>query len=232
MYRKCIETYTQHKTMSVVIPCIPRHVQYLKDVLNSIQYQTVLPQTVIIALSETNKNDCFTLQKKYQNLYQNFNIIFSCVGHKAYAAENRNRGASIVKTDYITFIDADDLMVNNKIQIILNMFNSIDTDFILHTIGHQSTDKIIHNDEIQSVYKEGTQNYIESELFEIDNIINHGHISIKTHIYNTFKQSDNIKYRRGEDSEFIKRLLHHKIKMTLIDTELTKYREELSSENN
>ena len=231
MYKKLKEIYIQPKTISVVIPCIPKHVQHLEGLLDSIQSQTLLPQAVIIALSETNNQECTKLQKQFQKLYHNFKIIFNCVEHKAYAAENRNRGASVVKTDYITFIDADDLMNPNKIMTIVKLFNEQDTDAILHTLNDKkNTHKIISSDKLRSILPKNHTNYIRHSLVGLNNRIHHGHISIKTDVYNKYKQNENLKYRRGQDSEFVKRLLNNGINIIIVDSDLTRYRQHLSSE--
>jgi glycosyltransferase involved in cell wall biosynthesis len=230
MYKRIKETYNSHKTISVVIPCIPKHIKHLNELLHSIESQTLLPQEVIIALSETNNQYCIKLQNEYNKLYNKLKIIFNCVEHNAYAAENRNRGARIVNTDYITFIDADDLMNPNKIMTIIKLFKTIDTDVILHTIKDKKiTNKIIYSDEIRSQIDKNHTNYLQHKLFGLNNRIHHAHISIKTDVYNKYKQNEDSKYYRKEDSEFVKRLINSDVKTIIIDTDLTQYRQVLSS---
>jgi len=45
-------------SVCVAIPCIPRHLSSLRDVLLDIRLQTVLPQEVVVSLSETEPSEC------------------------------------------------------------------------------------------------------------------------------------------------------------------------------
>jgi len=44
-------------SVCVAIPCVPRHLSSLRDVLLDIRLQTVLPQEVVVSLSETDPSE-------------------------------------------------------------------------------------------------------------------------------------------------------------------------------
>jgi len=43
--------------VTVGIPCIPKHVQYLSELIQNINEQELLPKEIIISLSESNEDD-------------------------------------------------------------------------------------------------------------------------------------------------------------------------------
>lgn len=49
-------------SVCVAIPCIPRHLSSLRDVLLDIRLQTVLPQEVVVSLSETEAGEYVSLR--------------------------------------------------------------------------------------------------------------------------------------------------------------------------
>ena len=66
-----------HETLktSIIIPCHPKHAQYLYELLKFYENQTILPNEVVISLSEANQVDLilknnFKIINNYYNLYR------------------------------------------------------------------------------------------------------------------------------------------------------------------
>ena len=172
-----------------------------------------------------NEQQAKELEKKYSDL--NIKVIFT--EKKQYAAANRNMAASGNKCDYISFMDADDIMLENKIEIlkkiiieekplsIIHNYNSVNTKYkVNNNIKHK-----IYGDEIYEILKKTkTQNITKFK-------VHHGHITISKDIFNNVKQDTSDKWRRGQDSKFIRDIFKHygkdKKVMIYIDIPLTIY---------
>ena len=111
--------------IGVAIPCYYGHIERLYDLLDSIEKQTILPTKVVISISSTSK---FNLNKTYS-----FPLSVIITVDKQNAAKNRNIAAlNLLDMDYITFIDADDIMHPQRIEFLLKGFQTYDSDIILH----------------------------------------------------------------------------------------------------
>ena len=63
--------------ISICIPCYPPHKKLLETCIESISKQTVLPDEIIIAISETTNNEANNMLDTYNKLYPNLNIKIS-----------------------------------------------------------------------------------------------------------------------------------------------------------
>ncbi len=114
--------------VSVIIPCFNVK-EYVAECVASVIEQTY-PDIEIICV-DNNSSDgtyalLFELKQKYPNrikIFQEFKKGASCA---------RNKGLSEASGDWIQFLDADDLLMDNKIEHQLNIVNSHDNiDFIV-----------------------------------------------------------------------------------------------------
>lgn len=118
-------------TTSVIIPCHPDHVQYLESLLISYRDQTVLPDEIIISLSQAHTISKSTL------------IALECIQwpfelhilkHKEKFPPGRNRNEACYKAskDIIICQDADDLPHPQRVEIIRSVFETYMIDHLLH----------------------------------------------------------------------------------------------------
>lgn len=87
---------------SVVIPSLGR-LDYLNELLESIEKQTMQPQEILLLLD--NNDHCKTISTQIKQS-PNLNVLF-CSGMNL--AEKRNHGAAIARADILVFSDDDDL---------------------------------------------------------------------------------------------------------------------------
>ena len=216
--------------ISVVIPCIPKHLKYLEELISSIDDQTILPYQIIISISDYNDNDSKVLQEFYNINFPNLNIVILNQLNEAYAGENRNRGCKVCTTKYVTFIDADDLMVKNKIEIVLELFQNNDMDALIHTFGDKDTNKLFDNETMKIVKEKSRCIWLNHNCIGLKNIIHHGHITVKKSIFDVIHQDSSMK--RGQDSHFVREIINNDFKLYLIDKSLSIYRPQYSSSRN
>jgi glycosyltransferase involved in cell wall biosynthesis len=119
--------------IGVAIPAYIGHIERLFNLLDSIQNQTVIPDKVVVSCSSS-KNSDFELDCYLEKLQQyTFSLEIITSEEKKNAAQNRNIAASkLSDVDYITFIDADDVMHPQRIEILLNVFQLHESDIVLH----------------------------------------------------------------------------------------------------
>ena len=119
--------------VDVIIPCVPTHTQHLPDVLQSIRDNTMAPDHVIIALSETSAATCAGMRDELQRVLGDaIPLRMTCTESKANASTNRNRGARLSTADILMFFDADDLMLRDRIAALVSALRTEGADAVLH----------------------------------------------------------------------------------------------------
>lgn len=108
--------------VSVVVPCVPKHVDLLPDLLASFARQTVPPDELILALSGCAE----------PALHAPFPMRATLAATVRPAAANRNRGLEIAAHRVVIFHDADDLPHPRRIEIIRSIFERYEVAHLMH----------------------------------------------------------------------------------------------------
>jgi glycosyltransferase involved in cell wall biosynthesis len=202
--------------IGVAIPAYIGHIKGLFKLLDSIQNQTVIPDKVVVSCSSTKKSDleldCYFEKVKQYSFY--LEIITS--EEKKSAAQNRNIAASkLTDMDYITFIDADDIMHPQRIEILLKVFQEYDSDIILHNyFVHVTFENIIFNKIENSDINVRTNSLRQHWSGCIEHInyveegIHHSQVSVKNEVFNKIKFPEEIEFNRKEDCIFCHRVFN------------------------
>lgn len=120
-------------TVSVVIPCVPKHVPHLRNLITLYAQQTIRPLEVIIALSEADKACPHVLRTIDGNDIQwPFKVTVLRSNTAMFAGTNRNRGVAHAQGDIIMFQDADDIPHPQRIEIVKYFFETHDIVHLLH----------------------------------------------------------------------------------------------------
>jgi glycosyltransferase involved in cell wall biosynthesis len=212
--------------IGVAIPCYYGHIQRLYDLLDSIEKQTIIPDKVVVSSSSTTD---FKLKKIY-----NFSLELIVTEDKQNASKNRNIAASKLNDmDYITFIDADDIMHPQRIELILKGFQLHDSDIILHNYVESSKCTIENFFESNQEINIRTHTLIQSRSGCITHIsgyndrvdkIHHGQVTLKREIYEQVKFPEEREFETKEDSVFCYRVFNlPNIKHAYIQNELSYY---------
>ena len=213
--------------IGVAIPSYYGHISRLFDLLDSIENQTILPDKVVVSCSSTNS---FENTKKY-----NFSLDIIITSDKHNASQNRNIAAlNLLNMNYITFIDADDIMHPQRIEMLLYAFKTYNSDIILHNYINEIpifapnifqnilNINIRTNTLIQSA--SGCITHIDGYNDTIDKI-HHSQVTIKTEIFTQVKFPEEDIYNRKEDCVFCYRVFSlPNIKHAYIQNELSYYK--------
>ena len=99
------------------IPCIPPDINGLTNLIKNVNNQSRLPDEIIISHSESSNKQGLRLQEHLNQISESPVKVITTT-NKAYAGFNRNIIANHSNSEYISYIDADDLMHPERIKII------------------------------------------------------------------------------------------------------------------
>ena len=120
--------------ISVIIPCVDKHLNLLEKLLESMILYTRHPDEVIVSISPRYlKLDLSNVKLRLENKYSFLKcIVQNCV---TTAGMNRNSCLDIVSGDIIVANDADDIMHPQKLEIIEDIFMKYPyTKLIVHNL--------------------------------------------------------------------------------------------------
>ena len=109
-------------TIGVAIPCYHGHITILTTLLDNIEKQSRKPDMVVVS--------CSGVQSMPQQKYS-YPLKIVMTPDKLNTAQNRNIAASMLDTDIISFMDADDQMHFQRLEIIEKAFEN-DIVIFLH----------------------------------------------------------------------------------------------------
>jgi len=104
--------------VSVVIPAYNAG-KYIVDCLDSVISQTVTPKEIIV-VNDGSTDETRTIVQKYENKFDNI----KCISKKnAGLSEARNTGIQEASSEFIAFLDSDDMWLPEKLEKQLKLFD-------------------------------------------------------------------------------------------------------------
>jgi glycosyltransferase involved in cell wall biosynthesis len=205
--------------IGVAVSCYVNHLPLLIDLLDSIENQTRKPDKVVVSCSSTKQEDELKLIKEYTYPYE---IIYT-PEHKN-AASNRNIAiAQLLDMEYITFMDADDIMHPQRIEILVRTMEETDGDIILHNFSYQNNFKPIKHFQytINELYVSPSGCIMSS----YDYPLHHSQSTVRRYILEFVRFCEDPEYNRKEDCLFCKQVFELKnVVNVYIMNELSWYR--------
>jgi len=124
------------KKTSVFIPCIFDHWHYLSMLIECYNYGTIKPDEIVIFMSGveekkfgTNKN---VVHQTWNIEKSNFDLKIIIKENVFMPSEARNQALDVCAGEIIIMQDADDLPTPNRVESILNAFESYTIDVFIH----------------------------------------------------------------------------------------------------
>ena len=226
--------YFENPSIAIGIPCIPKHVKHLPELMESIKKQTISPTEVILGISETDKQEADKLLKRFSSILLPSKLIVTSTAERAFEGENRNRIADHCTADLISFIDADDLLHHQRNEILLDVYNRYRPRSIVHqwTSNLKYMGEKINNAKVVDgmMLHKLNKNKKTPHLVGAEGL-HHAHITVETKLFKKIRQDEGGGI--GKDSKFVRRILDTYLNdpkaMYFIKERLTIYRPELSS---
>lgn len=208
--------------VSVIVP-VYNEAKYVGKCIRSLACQT-LTDIEIILINDGSKDSSIKIMRKYEKIYDN--IIAIDMEHKGVGAA-RNKGLDIAKGEYIKFVDADDYLEPNALEIMYNLAKQYNVDLVrcnFRTIlgpfklGDFHSCNDIKGNKIIDVYKD--KDFIVTETPALGNKF------IKKELLGNFRFEDKIKW---EDLAIAPALLAKSKKIYYLDSALYNYRANLNT---
>lgn len=120
------------KSLAVVVP-IYNVEDYLLECLESIRQQTIFPNLEIILIDDGSTDSSGEIAESFSSLYPN------CIYHRKInggLGAARNTGMDLANSEFITFIDSDDIVPPRAFELLLSPFRN---DRINVTVGRMKT---------------------------------------------------------------------------------------------
>ena len=158
--------------------------------------------------------------------YNSVPVLFQYTKETLNPSQNRNRAASVLDTDIISFMDGDDLMHPRRLEYIHSVF-----------ADHPSVDVVYHS------YSRGLDYPHTFEPIEHMNLLfdviepnpdawgvrvttsplHHAHVSMRRSLFERFKFDESSEHAFREDSVYARTLLEHGVKPAYIENPLSHY---------
>lgn len=171
--------------LGVVIPCTKKQLPLLSRCFDSIENQSIKPDSVIVSCSSTSSLDL----PEYN---YSFPIKIITTLEKKNVAENRNIAALNLDTDIISFFSCEDIMHPQRLEFIYESFINYQSDIVLHSyIEHKGGNL---NQTMFSIYQSpnshvNTLSRSSSGCATVigNHRIHHSHVSVTRFIMSRYK---------------------------------------------
>ena len=213
-----------------MIPTTANHSKHLGSVLGSIAQQTVPVDRVVVSASGISSESCSVLNDSINQQYPNIPIQLECESKEAYAAANRNRGAGHCTESLVSFMDVDDLMSPTRIERLKEIFHETNADAVYHGYEGNNSTGVRYSADDMRVRNNNQKDRNGPFIFDNGTKLHHGHPTVRRKVYLDTEQNKTELYRRGEDSEYARRLCNDGYNIVFQDEPLSVYRQHLSTE--
>lgn len=211
-------------TLGVAIPCYAGHFHYLTSLLSNIASSTMKPSEIAISCSS------WSHDKLEYFSYDGIPVQVWYSSDKLNASQNRNRAASLLKTNLISFLDADDLMHPRRIEFLLHAFETRpDISAVFHDYAYQPVS--MRNDPF---WEEHQANPLPNKVQKDPNAagiiveggpyaIHQAQVTIRSRLFSVFRFNEDWSYFRKEDSMYAATLVTHEVPCLYLNNKLSRY---------
>lgn len=219
-----ITAKVQNLTTSVIIPCHYKHVVHLYNLLKCYETQTVLPDEIVISISEIDQAPKDLIAKLKAEPWL-FPVKYVESKKQAYAGKNRNAACEIATGDIFICQDADDLPHYRRVEIIKFFFSTYNIDHLMHCYsGFKSTfkDHLLATIPLEKIKFIQPKKYNDSQKIPVHN----GNVAIRRHVFDKIKWED--RSLGDEDIRFNQKIYKGLFKNIVVIAQLINYRIHLS----
>lgn len=239
--------------MTVVVPLVKAHDHHIPELLRTLAFETDVIEAVVIARSSLKLGRVESYSQWLLGLGSRVgvNVRLESSPKQATAGENRNRGWSAASSEFVAFVDADDLYVSGRLGMMLSVATTFNSNLVLHDFWNSedewrsspaddwSMEDVLHTEQLFSATfpngrdrdREGITPGDTNVSIPPSNGRSHaatqGHTLVRTSISQLV--SFGSRYP-GEDGQFCRDVLWEMGRVEFIPSRLSVYRASLSAE--
>jgi glycosyltransferase involved in cell wall biosynthesis len=222
--------------ISVIIPIYPPHLKFIPSLIKNMNEQTLLPDEVILCISEISLEDSQAILEKHRH-NSKFELVIHGTHEKQNQSQNRNRGILIAKHKFVMNCDADDIIHHEKIEIMKYILGlRPHTNLICHNYfynRHKIHDKSALNFSVNlknlflhadsNKYSQDTKKKMPCTNISIENYpVHHGHVLFNKECGVFYREENGIR-NNGEDGQFCQDILFRHGNIVYIEEKLMLY---------
>ena len=113
--------------LSIVIP-VYNASKYLRDTLSNVSNQKRIDKCEVLLINDGSKDNSLNILREYERMNPNLRVIDK---HNEGVSITRNLGIKEAKGEYLYFMDADDLLHPNALEIIFNQIKASGADMVI-----------------------------------------------------------------------------------------------------
>jgi hypothetical protein len=185
-----------HKT-SVIIPCHYKHAQHLPGLLQAFSEQTLIPDEVVISLSERNKVPKHIIDSINTTSYP-FSLCLISFEEPVSDGGNRNYACAHATGDLLICHDADDIPLPQRVEIIKYFFDVYQIDHLMHRWCGETDHQPFFKD-FEKIGRFHLPEYRDYPLHAGGRFTN-GHVSISRQLFGVIRWDT--AFRLGVDVDF------------------------------
>lgn len=207
-------------TIGIAIPCYRPHWEILPELLKNIQDSTRLPDKVVVSCSSWHENGERVLEEYPFPVL----VLFTTETHNA--AQNRNRAASRLDTDLISFMDADDRMNPRRLEIVLKTMDAnLWIDALYHGFVYQRNYEYTFTEEDSTsclLHIERTPDQW-TNCRVVEPHMHHGHVTVRKATFQKLKFIEDAWAFHIEDGIYARQLIEQGFTIRYIPYRLSLY---------
>ena len=206
-------------TFGVAIPTYVKHVQYLQNLLENIAKSTVKPDKISVSCSSVN------VDRTVEFDVYSVPVVIQYTRAVLNPSQNRNKAAQMLTTDFISFIDGDDLAHPSRIEYIQNAFTeSPSLDAIYHGYEIAERDKPFQALDVPDLIQNQTIPNPDVLGIRVGTYnIHHAHLTVRRSVFDKFKFDERPEMKYREDSAYAHGLATRGVNIGYLANPLTHY---------
>ena len=177
-------------SLGVAIPTYIKHVSFLQPLLDNITTSTVKPDTISVSCSSVHVN------KDVEFEVNSVPVIVQYSTETLNPSQNRNKAASRLNTDLISFIDGDDLMHPRRLEFVKNVFlDHPEVEAVYHGYDHKDLSQkdvpfeVVETPHLFLNQVVANPNFVGISLGDYH--IHHAHVTLRKSVFDRFQFDEN-----------------------------------------
>lgn len=189
-------------SIAMCVPCYPPDTHELDRLMDSVRKLTVKPEEIIIGHSEMLPEQVRKLEEKFKDLQ----IKVVSTPKQQYAADNREMAALQATSDYISFMDADDVIVPFRFEILKKTILLDKPKAILHSYYENKIPERYTRKIKQKVYGNTIYDFYQKTDSPVitDYIVTHGHVTVKKEVLRDVPLRKGKEFHGREDALYVR----------------------------